>query len=103
VTDSWVKDHVVLVGDAAHAMSPNMAQGAGLALEDAIVLAETVSRGLPLEAYEARRRPRVQFVRAQTHRRDRTRSLTPPLRNAALRLAGRRIYRGNYTPLLEAP
>jgi FAD-dependent urate hydroxylase len=103
VAESWVKDQVALVGDAAHAMSPNMAQGAGLALEDAIVLAETVSRGLPLEAYEARRRPRVEFVRAQTHRRDRTRSLTPLLRNAALRLAGGRIYRGNYTPLLEEP
>jgi FAD-dependent urate hydroxylase len=103
VAESWVTDRVVLVGDAAHAMSPNMGQGAGLALEDAIVLAETVSRGLPLTAYEARRRPRVEFVRAQTHRRDRTRSLTPLLRNAALRLAGGRIYRGNYTPLLQAP
>jgi len=101
LAESWVTDQVVLVGDAAHAMSPNMAQGAGLALEDAIVLAETVSRGLPLEAYEARRRPRIEFVRAQTHRRDRMRSLAPPLRNAVLRLAGGRIYRGNYTPLLE--
>jgi len=103
VAESWVNDQVVLVGDAAHAMSPNMAQGAGLALEDAIVLAETVSCGLPLTAYEARRRPRVEFVAGQTHRRDRMRSLTPVLRNAALRLAGRRIYHGNYTPLLEAP
>ena len=103
VAESWVTDRVVLVGDAAHAMSPNMAQGAGLALEDAIVLADTVSRGLPLKAYEARRRPRVEFVRAQTHRRDGTRSLTPLLRNTALRLAGGRIYHGNYTPLLEQP
>jgi len=103
VAESWVKDRVVLVGDAAHAMSPNMAQGAGLALEDAIVLAETVSRGLPLKAYEDRRRPRVEFVSEQTHRRDRTRSLTPLLRNAALKLAGTRIYRSNYTPLLEEP
>jgi 2-polyprenyl-6-methoxyphenol hydroxylase-like FAD-dependent oxidoreductase len=52
----------VLVGDAAHAMSPNMAEGAGMALEDALVLAGTVAAGRPLEEFEARRRPRVGFV-----------------------------------------
>jgi hypothetical protein len=30
----------VLIGDAAHATSPNMAQGAAMALEDAVVLAD---------------------------------------------------------------
>jgi 2-polyprenyl-6-methoxyphenol hydroxylase-like FAD-dependent oxidoreductase len=99
----WVRDGVVLVGDAAHAMSPNMAQGAGLALEDALVLAGTVADGLTLEAYETRRRGRVEFVLAQTHRRDATRGLPPLVRNATLRLAGRRIYRGNYAPLLRDP
>jgi 2-polyprenyl-6-methoxyphenol hydroxylase-like FAD-dependent oxidoreductase len=33
--DSWVNGRVILVGDAAHATSPNMAEGAGMALEDA--------------------------------------------------------------------
>jgi FAD-dependent urate hydroxylase len=37
--DCWVRDHIVLIGDAAHATSPNMAQGAAMALEDALVLA----------------------------------------------------------------
>jgi 2-polyprenyl-6-methoxyphenol hydroxylase-like FAD-dependent oxidoreductase len=37
--DSWLREHVVLVGDAAHATSPNVAQGAAMALEDALVLA----------------------------------------------------------------
>ena len=37
--DTWVRDRVVLIGDAAHATSPNMAQGAAMALEDALVLA----------------------------------------------------------------
>jgi 2-polyprenyl-6-methoxyphenol hydroxylase-like FAD-dependent oxidoreductase len=32
-----------LVGDAAHAMSPSMAPGVGLAVEDALVLAETLA------------------------------------------------------------
>jgi 2-polyprenyl-6-methoxyphenol hydroxylase-like FAD-dependent oxidoreductase len=99
----WVEGAVVLVGDAAHGMSPNMAQGAGLAAEDALVLAETLAADLALEAYETRRRPRVTFVRAQTHRRDRIRVLPPPLRDTALRIAGPRIYRHDYARLLAQP
>jgi 2-polyprenyl-6-methoxyphenol hydroxylase-like FAD-dependent oxidoreductase len=99
----WVRGRVVLVGDAAHAMSPNMAEGAGMALEDALVLAEVIAADRPLEEFEARRRPRVGFVRAQTHRRDRTRNLSPVVRNAVLRLAGQRIFRGNYKALLTQP
>jgi 2-polyprenyl-6-methoxyphenol hydroxylase-like FAD-dependent oxidoreductase len=61
----------VLIGDAAHAMSPSMAQGVALAVEDALVLAETLS-SLPvyeaLSAYEQRRAPRIAWVRAQAHR-----------------------------------
>jgi FAD-dependent urate hydroxylase len=38
------RGRVVLIGDAAHAMTPNMAQGAGQAIEDALFLAEHVSR-----------------------------------------------------------
>lgn len=72
VQEPWVRGRVVLTGDAAHAMSPNMAEGAGMALEDALVLPETVAAGEPLETYERRRRPRVTFVQMQTHRRDRT-------------------------------
>ena len=34
----WSRDHLVLVGDAAHAMTPNLGQGAGQALEDIVVL-----------------------------------------------------------------
>jgi 2-polyprenyl-6-methoxyphenol hydroxylase-like FAD-dependent oxidoreductase len=103
VQEPWVRGRVVLIGDAAHAMSPNMAEGAGMALEDALVLAETVVVGEPLEAYEMRRRPRVSFVQRQTHRRDRTRRLPPVLRNTTLRLAGRRIFQSNYRPLLAEP
>jgi 2-polyprenyl-6-methoxyphenol hydroxylase-like FAD-dependent oxidoreductase len=69
----------VLVGDAAHAMSPSMAHGVALAVEDAQVLAETLS-SLPVEkalpAYEQRQAPRIAWIHAQTHRRDSTRGLT---------------------------
>ena len=43
--DSWVRGHVVLLGDAAHAdITPNMAEGASMALEDALVLARMLRR-----------------------------------------------------------
>jgi FAD-dependent urate hydroxylase len=102
--ERWGRGAVVLVGDAAHGMSPNMAEGASLAFEDAVVLAASL-RGAAtvreaLAAFVARRSPRTGWVRAQTHRRDRTRDLPPVLRNLTLRTLGRRIFRGNYRPLL---
>lgn len=36
---SWCRGRVVLIGDAAHAMTPNLGQGAAMALEDAFLLA----------------------------------------------------------------
>jgi 2-polyprenyl-6-methoxyphenol hydroxylase-like FAD-dependent oxidoreductase len=96
------------VGDAAHATSPNMAQGAAMALEDALVLAACLRdrRSVPeaLAAFESRRRPRIDRLGADTHRRDRTRALPPALRGALLRCAGRRIFRAHCRPLLrDAP
>ena len=77
--DHWAHERVVLIGDAAHATSPNMAQGAAMALEDALVLSDCLHKtpAIPdaVAAVEARRRPRTDWVRAQTHRRDHTRYL----------------------------
>lgn len=36
--DPWYRGRVVLIGDAAHATTPHMASGAGMAIEDALVL-----------------------------------------------------------------
>ncbi|MDN5747294.1 MAG: FAD-dependent monooxygenase [Pseudonocardia sp.] len=70
---------MLLIGDAAHVTSPNMAQGAAMALEDAIVLAEslTAAASIPaaLTAYEHRRRPRIDWVL--------TRETDPPLQPPA--------------------
>jgi 2-polyprenyl-6-methoxyphenol hydroxylase-like FAD-dependent oxidoreductase len=62
----WHKGGVVLVGDAIHAVSPTAGQGASLAMEDAIVLAQCL-RDLPEEeqaftTYERLRRARVERV-----------------------------------------
>jgi len=40
----WHRGRVVLIGDTAHATTPHLAMGAGLAVEDAVVLAEELSR-----------------------------------------------------------
>jgi len=105
--DAWARDHVVLIGDAAHATSPNMAQGAAMALEDALVLTDCLRdiRAIPnaLAAFQAQRRPRTDWVRAQTHRRDHTRYLPPALRDNITRHLGRRIFHANYRPLLDQP
>ena len=62
----WNKGLTVLGGDAAHACTPHITQGAGMALEDAVVLAEELAdrETIPaaLDAYSERRYPRAKFV-----------------------------------------
>ena len=43
VEGSWHRGRIVLVGDAAHACPPTLAQGAAMSLEDALVLAELLT------------------------------------------------------------
>lgn len=50
------EDNIALLGDAAHATTPNMGQGAGQAIEDAITLANAfMSSAQPLKVYEQKR------------------------------------------------
>lgn len=62
----WSVGHVAIGGDAAHASAPTLAQGAGMAIEDALVLAELLtgdaSVGDALGEYAVRRYPRARFV-----------------------------------------
>jgi 2-polyprenyl-6-methoxyphenol hydroxylase-like FAD-dependent oxidoreductase len=107
VIHTWGRGRVMLIGDAAHATSPNMAEGASMALEDALLLPEMLAtHRSPLEALTAfseRRSTRIRWVRERTHRRDRIRTLPVPLRNLVLRLAGTAFYRQDYRPLFEVP
>jgi 2-polyprenyl-6-methoxyphenol hydroxylase-like FAD-dependent oxidoreductase len=62
----WARGRVVAVGDAVHATSPSAGQGAALALEDSVVLAQCL-RDLPepddaFAAYQRLRQPRVEQV-----------------------------------------
>ena len=62
----WHRGRVVLMGDAAHAPTPQLTSGGGMAIEDAVVLAECLaapgSAMEVLEAYSCRRIPRVKRV-----------------------------------------
>ena len=42
--DPWYKGRIILIGDAAHATTPHMASGAGVAVEDGLVLAEELAK-----------------------------------------------------------
>jgi FAD-dependent urate hydroxylase len=105
VLERWSKGPVLLVGDAAHATAPTLAQGAAMAFEDAVVLGE-VLRATPddipaaLAAYEGRRRPRCEHVRTQTHELDTTRYVSPALRDPMLRRRGQRIFGDQYRELV---
>lgn len=62
----WHRGKRVLIGDAVHATTPHLAAGAGIGIEDAIVLAEewakTSERETALTAFEARRWDRCRMV-----------------------------------------
>jgi 2-polyprenyl-6-methoxyphenol hydroxylase-like FAD-dependent oxidoreductase len=102
---TWSRGRVVLIGDAAHATAPNMAEGASLAIEDAVVLADCLASGselpMSLRAFVDRREARVAWVQRMTRRRDRLRYLHPGLRRAVMRVAGNRIFHAHYEPLLS--
>ncbi|MCW6528623.1 FAD-dependent oxidoreductase [Sphingomonas sp. MMSM20] len=66
VEGDWHKGRIVLLGDAIHATTPHLGQGAGMAIEDGIVLAEELARHATPEAafaaYRARRFDRCKYI-----------------------------------------
>src|SRR6516164_5688878 len=79
----WGAGRVTLLGDAIHATTPNLGQGACQALEDAVVLANSLRRYSLTEAalrdYEARRHHRANFVVGQSRRIGTIAQLTSPV------------------------
>ncbi|WP_280329390.1 FAD-dependent monooxygenase [Nocardia wallacei] len=68
---TFVHHRVALVGDAAHAMTPNLGQGANQALEDAVTLAALLDRhplATALSAYDRSRRPRTRSLARRSRR-----------------------------------
>lgn len=66
VDGPWHSGRVVLLGDAAHTTTPHLGQGAGLAIEDSLVLADELAKHDDIEAalvaYHARRFERCAWV-----------------------------------------
>jgi len=83
VPELWCANDQVLIGDAAHAMLPHQAQGAALALEDAVVLARLAQAGGPLEAFGALRSRRCASMQNSARRNGRLFQVGPgPLAQA---------------------
>ena len=66
VSGPWHKGRIVLLGDAVHATTPHLGQGAGMAIEDSLVLAEEIGRADNPEqafaAFRARRFERCRYI-----------------------------------------
>jgi 2-polyprenyl-6-methoxyphenol hydroxylase-like FAD-dependent oxidoreductase len=66
VPQPWASGRVLLIGDAVHATTPHLASGAGLGIEDGLVLAAELETGGPVaaavERFQARRWERCRLV-----------------------------------------
>jgi 2-polyprenyl-6-methoxyphenol hydroxylase-like FAD-dependent oxidoreductase len=104
----WSDGPVVLVGDAAHATTPGVGQGAAQAIEDAVVLADRLAGSdftAALAEYESIRRPRADAVLKLSRRVDKAAQLANPLgwriRNALVRWQPERAQRRQLEPLVR--
>jgi 2-polyprenyl-6-methoxyphenol hydroxylase-like FAD-dependent oxidoreductase len=70
VNRHWAREHVILIGDAAHAMTPELGQGGAMAIEDAVLLANHLRQNRTceqaLEATIEERRPIVTSVQTRS-------------------------------------
>jgi 2-polyprenyl-6-methoxyphenol hydroxylase-like FAD-dependent oxidoreductase len=102
---TYTAGNVVLAGDAAHAMTPNLGQGACQALEDAVVLGAIMASGAGLDAYDQQRRRRTQMIARRSRRVGAAAQWASPaavtVRNTALRLLPPASFARSLAPVLD--
>lgn len=92
---TWHRNTVTLIGDAAHAMTPDLSQGSSQAMADAVVLSDAIAEEgttrKALRDYESQRKASADAIRRQSWIQGRLGQLTNPLlialRNTGLRYA----------------
>ncbi len=97
--DYWYSGRVVLIGDAAHAMTPNLGQGGAQAIEDGYALAQALTSSDSLEtalrSFVQIRRAKVRRISSTAWRLGQLAHLTSPwgrrLRNRAMQWAPQRL------------
>ena len=105
----WSRGRIVLLGDAAHATTPGVGQGAALAIEDAAVLGIELTQQRSLEdslhQFETIRRPRAGLALKLSRQADRAAQMTSPLgrrvRNLLVRHLPADIQRRQLEPLVR--
>jgi 2-polyprenyl-6-methoxyphenol hydroxylase-like FAD-dependent oxidoreductase len=113
--EKWFDGRVVLVGDAIHPCAPFVGQGAGISIEDGVVLAKELSltKGLTdqgmidaaLLAYQRRRGPRASWMVNQGRTRGKLAGFENPLvcglRDTVLKMVPSRVWRKQLVELVQ--
>lgn len=107
--DRFYSDRVVFIGDAAHAITPNMGQGACQAIEDARILAECLRIQSNYQGafanYDARRRKRIEQISNQSWKIGKMAQsesfLFTSVRNRLMKYAPKRIVRNQARRLYQ--
>ncbi|WP_103071709.1 FAD-dependent monooxygenase [Aquimarina sediminis] len=97
---------VVLIGDAAHAMPPFMAQGGALALEDALVLANSLKNyewSTIASSFSKNRINRIDWTRIRNQKREKLSKLPYWIAKLGLKAVGEKNWTEDYKPLSKTP
>ncbi len=102
----WGNGRTMLIGDAAHAMTPNLGQGAGMAIEDAVLLPKAIAEPNPADALRKLRHARVSEIHRSSRLLGKLAHWESPLacllRDSLLRSIPQRISDRSYAQMIEA-